>query len=82
MSSTSEADTRNSQPSSALLWTISFLLISESHFYTFFSTAITHLGGVDKLISQALGYGLDVTECSFTSTSAQQPDGLVDASQR
>ena len=36
------------------------------------------LGGVDQLIGQALGDGLDVTERGFTSTGAQQPDGLVD----
>ena len=34
------------------------------------------LGGVDQLIGQALGDGLDVAERGLTSTGAQQPDGL------
>lgn len=42
----------------------------------------SYLGGVDKLISQTLSNCFDVTECSFASASAQQPDGLVDTSQR
>lgn len=41
----------------------------------------TYLGGVDQLISQALGDGLDVAERGLTGTRAQQPDGLVDAAQ-
>lgn len=40
------------------------------------------LGGVDELVGQALGDRLDVTERSFTSTCAQEPDGLVDTSER
>jgi len=39
------------------------------------------LGGIDELIGQALGDGLDVTESGFTSTSAQKPDSLVDTSE-
>ena len=35
---------------------------------------------IDQLISQTLSDGLDVPEGSFTSSSAQQPDGLVDTS--
>ena len=34
------------------------------------------LGGVDQLIGQALGNGLDVTEGGLTSTGAAQPDSL------
>jgi len=34
------------------------------------------LGGVDQLVGQALGDGLDVTEGGLTGSSAQQPDGL------
>ena len=36
------------------------------------------LGGVDQLIGQALGDGLDVAEGGLAGTSAQEPDGLVD----
>lgn len=36
------------------------------------------LGGVDKLVSEALSNGLDVAEGSFTSTSGEEVDGLVD----
>ena len=39
-------------------------------------------GGVDQLISQALGDGLDVTEGGLPGAGAQQPDGLVHTSQR
>ena len=39
------------------------------------------LGGVDQLIGQALGNGLDVAEGGLASASAQEPDGLVDAAQ-
>mmetsp|Transcript_9720 Transcript_9720/g.19246 ORF Transcript_9720/g.19246 Transcript_9720/m.19246 type:complete len:206 (-) Transcript_9720:27-644(-) len=39
------------------------------------------LGGIDQLISQALGNSLDVTECSLTSSSCQKPDGLVHAAE-
>ena len=34
------------------------------------------LGGVDQLISQALGDGLDVPEGGLTGASAEQPDSL------
>ena len=34
------------------------------------------LGGVDQLIGQALGDGLDVTEGGLTSSGAAQPDSL------
>lgn len=40
------------------------------------------LGGVDKLFSQALGDGLDVTERGLTSTDGQKSDGLVDTAER
>lgn len=36
----------------------------------------SYLGGVDQLISQALGDGLDVAERGLASASAQKPDGL------
>ena len=39
------------------------------------------LGGVDELVSQALGDRLDVTESGFAGTSAQQPNGLVHSTQ-
>ena len=38
-------------------------------------------GSVDQLVSQALSNGLDVTEGRLTSTSTQEPDGLIDTSQ-
>merc|ERR1719468_1309273 len=38
--------------------------------------------GIDEFISQALGNRLDVTESSLSSTSAQEPDSLVNTSQR
>ena len=34
------------------------------------------LGGVDQLIGQALGDGLDVTESGLPGSGAQQPDSL------
>ena len=34
------------------------------------------LGGINQLISQTLGDGLDVTESSLTGAGAQKPDGL------
>lgn len=34
------------------------------------------LGGVDQLVSQALGNGLDVTERSLASARCQEPDSL------
>ena len=34
------------------------------------------LGCIDKLISQALSNGLDVSECSLTSSGAKKPDSL------
>merc|ERR1712083_1074568 len=40
------------------------------------------LGGVDELVRQTLGDGLDVAERCLTGTSAQQPDSLVDATER
>ena len=40
------------------------------------------LGGVDQLIGQALGDGLDVTERGLAGSGAQQPDCLVDSPQR
>ena len=40
------------------------------------------LGRVDELISQALGDGFDVPEGSLACSGAQEPDGLVDTSQR
>jgi hypothetical protein len=42
---------------------------------------VAYLSGIDKLIGQALSNSFNVTECSFTSAGAQQPDGLVDSSQ-
>lgn len=41
---------------------------------------LTYLSRIDKLISQALSDGLDVSEGSFSGTSAQQPDSLRDSS--
>ena len=40
------------------------------------------LGGVDQLVSQALGHGLDVTERGLTGSGAQQPDSLHNQSVR
>lgn len=40
------------------------------------------LGGVDKLFSEALGNGLDVTERRLTGTDGQESDGLVDTAER
>lgn len=51
----------------------------ESHLMS--SLSHTYLGGIDQLVGQALGDGLDVAECGFTGSSAEQPDCLVDASQ-
>ena len=34
------------------------------------------LGSIDQLISKTLGDGLDVTESSLTSSSAEKPDSL------
>ena len=39
-------------------------------------------GSVDELISQTLGNRFDVTERGLTSTGAQKPDSLIDASER
>lgn len=35
-----------------------------------------YLGGIDQLIGQTLGNGLDVPEGGFSRSRAQQPDGL------
>ena len=40
------------------------------------SSLKVYLSGVDQLISQTLGDGLDVPESSFSCSCAQQPDGL------
>merc|ERR1719461_193552 len=40
------------------------------------------LGGVDQLVSETLGNGLDVAESGLAGSGAQQPDGLVDPSER
>merc|ERR1719154_382971 len=37
------------------------------------------LGGVDELVTEALSNALDVTESSFTSSGAKEPDSLVDS---
>ena len=34
------------------------------------------LGGIDQLVSETLGDGLDVTEGGLTGSGAQQPDCL------
>jgi len=39
------------------------------------------LGGVDKLLSQALSNGLDVAESGLTSTDGKESDGLVDTAE-
>ena len=39
------------------------------------------LGGVDRLVGQALGDRLDVPERGLAGVGAQQPDGLVEAAQ-
>ena len=39
-------------------------------------TVAASLGGVDQLISQALGDGLDVSEGSLASSGAEKPDSL------
>ena len=39
------------------------------------------LGGVDKLVGQALSNGLHVTEGSLARTGGQEPDGLVDTTE-
>lgn len=39
------------------------------------------LGGVDQLLSQALGDGLDVAEGGLAGAGGQQGDGLVDAAE-
>lgn len=36
----------------------------------------SYLGSVDQFIGQAFGNRFNVTECSFTCTSAKQPNGL------
>merc|ERR1740128_155174 len=41
-------------------------------------TVAGSLGGVDQLVGQALGDGLDVTESSLPGSGAQQPDSLID----
>jgi len=40
------------------------------------------LGGVDQLLSEALGDGLDVPEGGLTGTDGDESDGLVDAAER
>merc|ERR1711924_436033 len=40
------------------------------------------LGGVDELLGEALGNGLDVAECGFASTGGEQPDRHVDTAER
>ena len=40
------------------------------------------LGGVDQFVGQALGNGLDVPEGGLAGAVAQEPDGLVDATER
>ena len=40
------------------------------------------LGGVDKLVGEALADGLDVAEGRHARTRDEQVDGLVDATQR
>jgi hypothetical protein len=39
------------------------------------------LGGVDQLLSKALGNGLDVAESGLTGTDGQEGDGLVDTAE-
>ena len=39
------------------------------------------LGGVDQLLGEALGNGLDVAESGLTGTDGQEGDGLVDAAE-
>lgn len=39
------------------------------------------LGGVDQLLSKALGNRLDVAERSLASTGGEEGDGLVDAAE-
>lgn len=39
------------------------------------------LGGVDKLLSEALSNGLDVAERSLTGTDGEKSDGLVDTAE-
>ena len=39
------------------------------------------LGGVDQLLGEALGNGLDVAEGGLTGTDGQEGDGLVDAAE-
>lgn len=39
------------------------------------------LGGVDELLSKALGNGLDVAESGLTGTDGQEGDGLVDTAE-
>ena len=34
------------------------------------------LGGIDQLVSETLGNGLDVAESGLAGSGAQQPDGL------
>lgn len=40
------------------------------------------LGGVDQLLSKALGDGLDVAEGGLTGTNGQEGNGLVDTAER
>ena len=40
------------------------------------------LGGVDELVGQALGDGLDVAEGGLAGAGAQKPDGLESREQR
>ena len=39
------------------------------------------LGGVDQLLGETLGNGLDVAESGLTGTDSQEGDGLVDAAE-
>jgi hypothetical protein len=40
------------------------------------------LGGVDELIGEALGHGLEVAEGGFAGTLAHEVDGLIDTAER
>ena len=51
-------------------------------FCGFLSLVETNLCGVHELVSKALGNALDVSEGGVTRTSADEPDGGVDATQR
>lgn len=76
MSSTSEAANSQFTDECSIIMDVNWNLIFHN------CELFTYLSGVNELISQTLSNCFDVTECSFASASAQQPDGLVDASQR